>query len=191
MKKSRMLLLVVIVAAGLVLAGCGGPSPEVVVSEFTAALKAGDWEKAATYMENQDKSAFQKDIKDEKGEKFARQILSKAAFELGKAEVSGNQAKVGVKVTAVDMVRVAAKTMSELMPIAIAAAFSEDGDQKDMEAMAEQYFMNSISDPQAPMTVTDTAINLVKTGDGWKVSASNEEFFNAMTGNMEKAFAQQ
>lgn len=191
MRKSRMILLVVIVAAGLVLAGCGGPSPEVVVNEFTAALKAGDWEKAATYVENQDKTVFQKDIKDEKGEKFARLILSKAAFEIGKAEVSGNQAKVNVKVTAVDMVRVAAKTMSELIPMAIAAAFSQDGAQKDMEAMVEQYFMNSISDPQAPKTATDTAVNLVKTRDGWKVSANNEEFFNAMTGNMAKAFAKQ
>lgn len=191
MRKSLRLLLVVIVAAGLVMAGCGGPAPEVVVSEFTAALKAGDWEKAATYVENKDKAAFQKDIKDEKGERFARLILSKAAFEVGKAEVSGSQAKVNVKVTAVDMVRVAAKTMSELIPMAIVAAFSQDGDQKDMEAMAEQYFVNSISDPQAPMTATDTAINLVKTRDGWKVSASNEEFFNAMTGNMGKAFAKQ
>lgn len=185
--KSVTLLLVVIVAAGLALTGCGGPAPEVVVNEFTAALQAGDWEKAATYVENQDKSAFKMD--DPKAEQFAKLILSKATFEYGKPEISGDQAKVSVKVTAVDMVQVTTKAMSDLMAVAIDEALSQNGEQKDMEAMAEQYFMNGMADPKAPKVATDTAVNLVKTSGGWKIAASNDDFFNAMTGNMEKAFA--
>lgn len=188
MRRKLILILALVVVVGLMMAGCGGPKPEVVVSEFTAALQAGDWEKAATYVENQDKSAFKVD--DPEAEKFAKLILSKTAFEFGSVQTEGDKAKINVKVTAVDMVQVMTKAMGELMSMAFDSALSENGEQKDMEAVAQEHFMKSIADPQAPKTTTDTAVNLVKTSGGWKVAASNDDFFSAMTGNMDKAFSQ-
>jgi len=45
-------------------------------------------------------------------------ILSKATYEVGTSSTTGE--KSTVKVTAIDMVRIATKVMSELMPMAFA-----------------------------------------------------------------------
>lgn len=190
MKKPLLILFIAIIVIGILVAGCGGgKSPETVVKEFTTALQAGDWEKAAVCVENENKAAFQKDIKDEEGEKIAKQILAQATFDVGSTTITGEQAVVNVKVTSLDMIRIAANMMSELMSLALASAFSEDG-QGNIDAMVEQCLQNSLSDPNAPKTTTDTTVNMIKSKDGWKISADNDEFFDAMVGNMGKAFAE-
>ena len=188
MKKTLLVLFIAIMTTGLLVAGCGGKSPKAVVEEFTNAMQAGDWEKAAIYVENKDKAAFQEDIEDEEDEKMAKQILAQVTFDVGSTTITGEKAVVDIKVTSLDMVRIVTGMISELMPLALTLAFSEDSQSK-MDTMATQYLQNSLSDPEAPKITTDTVVNLIKSNDGWKISADNDAFFDALVGNMGKAFA--
>ncbi|MCG8401409.1 MAG: DUF4878 domain-containing protein [Firmicutes bacterium] len=189
MKKSLLFVFIAIMAAGILVAGCGGKSPETVVKEFTTAMKAGDWEKAALCLENEDTTILQKDVANEEEEKIAKQILAQATFEVGSATITGEQAIVNVKVTSIDMIRIVTGMMTELMSFALSSAFDGSGENQDnIDAMADQYLKNSISDPNAPKTTTDTTVNLIKIDGAWKISADNNEFLDALMGNIGKAF---
>lgn len=187
MRKPSIVVLLVL-SMSIFVAGCFGASPETVTQDFLTAFKASDFEKAASYAVTQNASKIETDMaKDEDGERIGKLILSNTSYEVGKAVKEGDKAKVSVKVTAVDMVRIATKAMSELMPLAFAAAFSET-DNNEMDAMMNQYLENSILDPQAPKVTTDVNVNLVKTNNGWKIAEDNDDLFNAITGNAAKAF---
>lgn len=169
-----------------------GPSPTDVSKGFLGALKEANYEKAGSYVDKSDTSVIKSKIpgKDENSEKIGKIMLSKFTFEVGESKIDGDKATVKVKITSLDMVRIVSKTMSEIMPLAFASAFSSNG-QQNINNLLEQHILNSMSDPKAPMTTTDTIINLIKTKDGWKIAQDNDELFNAITGNVMKAFSDQ
>lgn len=186
----KRLLIAIALLLLVTVTGCSTMPPDTVTKNFLSALQTSDFERAATYVVDSNPLALKKNLpgKDEKSEQIGKSLLSKATYEVGAVKKTGDQATVSVKVTAIDVVRVATKAMSELMPMAFAAAFSKDKSKQDMDAMMNQYLENSISDPQAPKVTTDVNVNLVKTKDGWKIGSNNDELFNAITGNAAKAF---
>lgn len=188
MRKIIVVMLVLLLT--VFVAGCG-KSPSTVTGEFLAAMKVADFEKAALNAEVSDKNTVAGEfLSDEKSEKYGKLILSKASYVVGEEKIEGDKATVKVKVTAIDMVRVATKAMSELMPMAFASAFSGDDEEskKKMDAMMDQYFENSIADPEAPKVTKEVDVNLVKTKDGWKVAKDNEQLFDAYVGGAASAF---
>lgn len=175
----------------LTLTACSsGPSPSDISKQFLKYLNEADYEKVAILVDKSDTSEIKDRIPgdDKSAEKIGKLMLSKFSYVIGESKIDGDKATVNVKVTSLDMLRIVSKTISEIMPLAFASAFSNDGSQ-DMDSLMEQYMLNSMSDPNAPIISTNTVINLVKTDKGWKVSQDNDELFNAITGNAMKAFA--
>lgn len=159
---NRILVSILALALSLTLTACSStPSPKAVVSGFLDALKAGDFEKAALFVAPE-KELMEDLVSDEENhEEIVKVIFSRVSYDIKSEMVSGNQATVEAAITSLDLVRIVMQTMSELMPMAFALAFSDAGED-EMDTMFEQYLMNSISDPNAPTTTTNVTITLEK-----------------------------
>ncbi|MBE3586528.1 MAG: DUF4878 domain-containing protein [Thermoanaerobacter sp.] len=188
MYKRAGLSLVAIAISLLILAGCSTTPPKSVVESFLSAIQAGDIEKASTYIDKGNKTLTSElaPAEDKFGEEFGKKILSRVKYEIKKQEISGDTAKVTATITSLDLVRIVTKAMSDIMPMAFAAAFS-DQSEEGMNAMFEQYLINSISDTNAPTTTTDVIINLKKVDGKWLI-VPDDNLLNSLTGNIEKAF---
>lgn len=170
------------------LVGCSSaPPPSKVVENFFKALQENNYQEIGKYIEGDTDKIGKFNNEDE--EKLTKAITSKLKYEIVSTENKGNEATVKVKVTAPDLLKITSKTISELMGIAFATAFSDDSQQLDMEKLTQQYFLNSVSDPNAPMVTTEVDIKLVKKDNAWYIQA-NDDLLNAITGNMAKAFGE-
>jgi len=188
--KKYIALLSVILTLALLFAGClSGPAPRSVVTYFLSAMQAGEFEKAQYYLASKS-SSLNNDLaisNDEFGEEARKKIFSHLKYDIKSQEISGDTAKVTATITSLDMVRVIGQLFSELMPMAFAAAFS-DQSESDMDAMFEQYMMNAISDPNAPTTINDVVINLKKVDGQWLIEP-DEKLANSLTGNLGNALS--
>lgn len=170
------------------LVGCSSaPPPSKVVENFFKALQENNYQEIGKYIEGDTDKIGKFNNEDE--EKLTKAITSKLKYEIVSTENKGNEATVKVKVTAPDLLKITSKTISELMGIAFATAFSDDSQQLDMEKLTQQYFLNSVSDPNAPMVTTEVDIKLIKKDNAWYIQA-NDDLLNAITGNMAKAFGE-
>ena len=170
--------------------GCSSTTPpDQVVKSFLDAMVKGEFEKAAEFVvgEGEEKDIV-KTPEDKEGERLAKAILAKVTYELGEKKIDGDNATVAAKITAPDLLRITSKAISELLPMAFAMAFSEDNSEDQMDAMFQQYFENAISDPNAPMAVSDVQVSLEKKDGAWLITP-DDALSSALTGNMEKAFA--
>ncbi len=187
--KKRLFVFLCIAITSFMLIGCSAIPPKSVVSNFLDSVIAGDLEKAGTYVyrEDENKDFFEDLIPlKEDREDFAKIILSRLSYEIHSQEISGGEATVTTAITSPDLVRIVTKSLTELIPMAFAMAFSDGGDD-EMDAFVEQYFTNSISDPNAPTTTTKVDIKLSKVDGKWLV-VPDDKLLNAMTGNIVKAF---
>lgn len=101
--------------------------------------------------------------------------------------LDGNNATVKAKVTSLDLPRIYAKTVGDLMPSLLASAISNKKDDAAIENQIMQSFLNAMNDPNAPKTTTDVDIKLVKGDKGWLIEPT-DDLLNALTGNLNKAF---
>lgn len=189
MRKNILFLIFITIILSFALVACSSTTPpKDVVKEFLEALKTSDIEKAGTYLQSKDEAIIEK-IKsgDELEQKAVIKILSHIDYEILSEQISGEEAKVKASITSLDLLRIVTKTMSELMPIALASAFSDENEKNNMDSLTEQYLMNAISDPDAPTTTTDVTINLKKIDGKWLI-VSDENLLNSLTGNVGKAF---
>lgn len=161
------------------------PSPQDTVQKFFNALQQKNFEEAQSYI-NGEKSPITYDSEEQK--EIIENFLDKINCEILSSEIKGDNATVKVKITAPDLLRIATKAISEMLPLAFATAFSDDpSSQEEMNKMLLQYFVNSLNDPNVPSVVTETTISLTKTENKWLIEPS-ADFLNALTGNMQEAF---
>lgn len=178
-----------LIVLSLSVVGCSsGPSPKEVSQNFVKDLEKGDLKDARTYLVNQNANI------QGGNEKLVDSIYSKMSVAFGDEKINGDHATVAAKVTSLDLTKIAASALQNMMGIAFASALGGGGQssQTDTEKMAEQYMENAMNDPNVPKTTTDTQINLVKDKDGkWKIDTNNDEFVSAMIGNVDKFFGGQ
>ncbi len=163
--------------------GCGA-KPDAAVKGFLDTVKKQDFSAAAKYMSNEnDKSEFEYDSKEQ--EQMIKAVFSKLDYEIISTSKNGNTATVKAKITSCDLPKISAKTIADLLPTMLASAFDEKKDEKKQEEMILQSFLNSINAPDAPKTVTEVDIKLVKDKNSWLIEG-NDDLLNAMTGNFAK-----
>lgn len=174
------------------LAGCAlfGPSPKEVAGNFLAAVQKVDPTEAQRWSESKDttpSTLFNQT--DPASEEMARAILSKVSFELGQEMINNDQATVDAKITSLDMGRIMAGAMKDMIGMAFAQAFSNDPNaEQQAKTMGQRILLNAINDPNAPKTSSNVKIHLVKTAEGWKVSKDNPELLSALTGHADQLF---
>lgn len=193
MKKVYIVILSIFM---LFLTGCStAESPDKVLSKYLESMKKTDYTTAVTYLsKNNDQSDSLITGKgDESGEAIMKSLMSKITYEtpvLGKKEKEA--ATVKVKITSPDMTRITGSVMSQAIGVAFASAFSQNANKTDTNTYMNQLFINSINDPNCPMTTTDATINFIKEDNQWKIQNNKENstaLVNALTGNMETAFS--
>jgi hypothetical protein len=171
----------------ITLTGCLGPSPESTVNDFFSAVKAGDFDTVANCIGQENQDEFRDELEtgeeldDEKRVEF---LFSKLSWEILSTSTEENQAEVKAKVTSIDIVRVSTDVISKIMPLAFAAAFDDNSDDK-IEELTEQYFESALSDPDAPTVTNEVTIKLVKEEGDW-VIVPDDDLLNALTGNAGK-----
>jgi hypothetical protein len=83
------------------------------------------------------------------------------------------------------MVRVVTDVMNQIIPLAFASALDENSNDEKVEELTDQYFNNTISDPNAPTVTSEVTVKLLKEKGGWLIDP-DDDLLNAMTGNADK-----
>jgi len=193
MKKTWFTLAVssfLILAVLLSISGCSSKaSPDKVTKDFLDAMIKGEFETASKLA---GRANIEKEIlgiaEDEQHEHFFQLALSRVTYKVDSKKVEGDNAEVNVKVTALDVLRIAIRTINELSTIGFVMALSEEQSQENISALFQQYFENAMSDPSAPMVVSDIQIKLEKKEGSWTV-LPDDALVNAITSNLPEAFA--
>lgn len=179
-KKLTSVVFMTILAVSLV--GCGA-KPEETAKNYLDAIKQQDIQKAVSLTKDNDsKEELKFDNNDQ--EKVVKAVFSKIDYTLGNVKKKGDTATVKASITSIDLPKVTANMMKELLPNMMAQALSQENvDKKKQEAMVYESMLKSINDPNAPKTKTDVTMKLVKGDKGWLIEA-DEQLVNALTGNI-------
>lgn len=165
--------------------GCG-PKPDVTVTNFFNAIKQGDLQKAAALVKSDEQSKDELKFDDPSQEKVVKSIFSKVDYTIGKSVVNGNNATIDVKVTSVDLTKVYAKMIPDLLGKYMTQAMSgEKVDEAKQNQEIMDYLVNAINDASAEKFSSDLQVKLVKDKKGWVIEPA-DDLFNAIIGNLEK-----
>lgn len=187
---ARRLSVLVLIAFMFCITGCDlFAPPKNTVESFMAAVEKGDLTSAAQYVvPNGNLQGTIDKSNDPESEKMIKAIFTKVSHKIVSTTKTGDKAQVTTSITSPDLLRITSTVMGQMMPLAFAAAFSEDSSQDNMDQLVEQYMMNAITDPNAPMTTTEVVINLTKQNGKWLIVA-DDNLVNAMAGNIGKLSA--
>ncbi len=187
----RCLTVSILVALMFCIAGCDlFTPPKKTVESFMAAVEKGDFTTAGQFVVPNEnlKSTIDK-TNDPESEKIFKAVFTKVSHTIVSTSTSGETAQVTTSITSPDLLRITTSVMSQMMPLAVASAFSENSNQDDINQLMEQYLMNAIiTDPNAPMTTSEVVINLTKQDGKWLIVA-DDNLTNALTGNINKLSA--
>ena len=184
MKTNKILKIMSIILISLSLTACG-VNPDSTVKNFFISAQKSDITSMATYIsKDTTKNSFKYTDTDQ--EKIAKSVLSKVSYVIVSSSVTGKNAVVKTKVTSLDLPKIYGKLVTDMLPALFTQALS--GNTQDTQAQIMTSFSNSINDPIAPKTTIDIDIKLTNVDNKWLIVA-NDDFQNALTGNMSKAFA--
>lgn len=173
MKKILLLFLVMVLSLGLI--GCGaatGESPEQAVKNAIDAIKAGDSEKASVYMDY-DKLLLagdeENDDTTEQSKKMAQLILNHLDYKILSSSEEGDTATVRTEITNIDMSKVMADFISQLVTLAFSGLSEEQLDEKCIEIYTD------LINQENNKTVTNTVdIKLSKHEGKWTINWSDD-----------------
>lgn len=179
-----LLLTLVLVFIGLT--GCSAASPDKTVTDFLDAVKQGDFETALQYVETEaDQPIISLDSPEE--EKLGKLIFSKLSYKIVSTSKDNDTASVQTEITSPDLLRIVTQAMGDLFALAFTNAFSQDTNNQDMDKIAEQYFEDSLSDPNVPMATNVVEFTLKKQDKTW-IIVPDDDLINALMGNIGEAF---
>jgi ketosteroid isomerase-like protein len=177
MKKLLLALLVVLSACG------AGSRPEDAVTGFFNAFKNADFEKVATFMDDEDGLGRLESVKPE-GRELIKTMFSGLQTTVGTSEIQGDKAVVNIKLSFVDIQAAMKNTeaefksvMSELMTKA--GNGNKDQLQKEMINEVLSLFKKAMSAPNVQRITEDAKINLIKVDNAWKL-AKDQRFGNKL-----------
>lgn len=153
----------------VILSGCGAPKATETVDGFLSSFQSGDFEKASTFVEGGLESIESTPGNEEFGDEMLNIIAEKFKFKKP-VEISADEkkAEVEVEITSIDVGVAMTATISEVMPMAFASAFSEQTEEseKAMEELMEKTAKKHLSDENAAMTTQTVKLNLTLDKEG-------------------------
>lgn len=179
MAKKIVVAMVALLCVALTLGalGCGNKSsgssgdPEQVVKDFWAAMKAGDFAKAKTYLASDIADTALEDMDmgdDPMVAAMVEAVMDLMNLKVTGSTINGDTATVDTEMTMPDMDAVGEELMAGL--------FSSMGD--DLANMTEEQMMAEFAKKlpelmkNAPTVTEKEAIPMVKEGGAWKIAAS-------------------
>ncbi|WP_427339579.1 DUF4878 domain-containing protein [Caloranaerobacter sp. DY30410] len=185
----KLLSFLLILTLSITMSACSGPKPENTVKSFLDSYKNGNITEAIKYVEgNEDFNIekIKKDFEANQNDKTTQAFLkafSKLEYKIINSKVENNTAVVETEITVPNLGKVIAELMKEAFTLALSSAFSDNNNQSDMDSMMETMLFDKINSEDIPMVKKIVNINLVKQDNSWVIKA-NEEFINAITGNL-------
>jgi len=180
MKRILSVLLTLVLAAALAACGSTSAQPQDVFADYIAALQKGDYQQANTYLMPEAGDLTQA-LEQAVAEEAIKTWLSRMQVQNVTQQVNGDQATLTYQLVAPDLKVVITEVWNEMMELLRSPEFAEQLPQGDQEAMAAKQkeieqmtiekLVSRFADPEAPMSTQNGTATLVKTGEGWKISA--------------------
>jgi len=180
MKRILSVLLTLALAAVLTACGSASAQPQDVFNDYITALQQGNYEQANTYL-MPDAGDLTKALEEAVAEEAIKTWLSRMQVQNLKQQVDGDQATLTFELVAPDLKVVITEVWNEMMEVIRSPEFTEQLPQGDEEAMAAkreeiqqmtiEKLVNRFADPEVPLATNTATATLVKTKDGWKISA--------------------
>ncbi|MBP5750944.1 MAG: DUF4878 domain-containing protein [Firmicutes bacterium] len=190
MKKILALLLVFSLVFGM--AACSsGPKPEDTVKKFFDAMKAFDFETMSACCED---GFDAEDMLSEEEEDltglldYLKENAKGLTYKIGSSEVKDDKAKVDVSVEYTDTSQVVGEALGTYITALFTAMFSEDASEEELEKAFTEGLANAIETKETTRLTEDYTLDLVLSGEEWKLTNVPEEMANVMMGNLTHAF---
>lgn len=171
----------------LMLSGCGSSQSEKVVKDFYAAIKAKDYNQAATMVDkNTNKQVpFAKSIAQDKSS--ADIILAQVTYKIVKSDQKANRATVHLTVTQVDYTTIFNDKLTTYMQNKILndSQLLALSDEEAFQKIVLPYLKEKINS-RTPRITSKAVINLKKVNDKWLIQ-DDEELEKAVLGNYNEA----
>lgn len=195
MKRAFSVLLILVLTFSIV--GCTKNNPEDTVESFLNDVKNGNIENLSEYLKEDDDYEVDADdfmLKDELEQAMIK-AYSKLEYETLNTEVDGNKATAETKIKAPNLGEAMSSTISELLPGAFMDALEEafdenpekEFDEEAFQKKMEETFIKKISKDDISMVENTVKVKMIKKDDKWLID-SDDEFFNALSGNLKKVF---
>lgn len=181
------------VTAGLfitgIVSGCGTqPNPTGAVQGFLTAVQQEDVTKATTYVTGAKGDLFDLQTGASQMTKEQTDTVIKAVFSEYKFEnptlvsTIGDTSTVSVQITSKDIGTVAMETISELMPVMMAQAFSDSGstDSAAQEKMIVDKLVKNLNSTDVAMSTRKETLTVKKKADGTYKILDNKNLTDAI-----------
>lgn len=149
-------------------------TPSKVALRYFTALQNNDFQKAYECISSSDKSVLSYDnfIKQFRFNEPARKLLlSKSAHKITKTEITGNNATLSVAITAPDSDTISKSVMSELLPVVMSAAFSNNKEMHaKLEKMTQDKMIQKLSEENVPLSTEIKTAETIKEAGKWLIN---------------------
>lgn len=196
MKKAKTIGSVILAAALCisVFAGCGTKvtPPEDVVKSYFSAVKNYDQSKITAFSSSSSASLTASSSSNSaEGNDITKLIFKKMDGTVeGKAQISGDNATVKVKISAPDMKQIIGDAYKTALKDALNSAFSASSlSSSEISSKFNNDVKDELSKSNVTLKATEMNVQLVKKGDKWLVK-STSELADAMSGGMVDASKQ-
>lgn len=180
MKRILSVVLTLVLAAALTACGSATAQPQDVFQDYITALQQGDYQQANTYL-TPDAGDLTQALEKAVAEDAIKAWLSRMQVQNVQQQVNGDQATLTYELVAPDLKVVITDVWNEMMELIRSPEFVAQlpqGDeaalaakQQEIQEMTIQKLIERFADPEAPIATHSGTATLVKTDDGWKISA--------------------
>ncbi len=179
MKKNKLTLIlffsliIISIFLGIIVYLCFSNTPSQVAAKFFNSLKNGNYETAYNCISTSDKKELSYSDFLEKyqlNKKTVQMMFTKSIYKAFNAKIERDVAKVSLETTSPDTKTIAQSMMAEFLPIAMAIAFSNNGDNSDkIEKLMEDRLLQVLQNDKIPFTTKNETIDAIKEDGRWYV----------------------
>lgn len=172
---NKLLILLSFTVVVSLFMSCSSNNPQNTVKNFFDAIGSNKIDTAILYTT---KSNEMLSLKDFEKKKVVHKLFSLLKYQVLSSNVNGTEATVNVKIISPDLSKIAKMAYNDILK---KATEGKEGSQTDYKAIAEQYYLDKLSDKNVEMISSEVSMKLVK-DKGWVIEG-NKDLLNALLGN--------